>query len=210
MANIIRGDDSTFNALTMGEMHPNTMNFLQSQIEAPTTMLTEQGQQFFNHTRDLYDRFKESRSMRLINAARRAVGSIWQRNEIRQLETIEDFQWAPQKMQRFIMAEPEVRRLYHAQRVEGYTGTYRDAYAGDVGEHHYDYRRATNGFVFVNEDPADDEPEWTAVTYYDDLDEGDRPLELDEQTDVILSMKQVVNLIRQGKDDPTSRYNASL
>lgn len=210
MATILQGDDATFSALALGEMHPGTQNYLTAQMEAPTHMLNEQGQNFFQNTRSLFERISESRSMRTVKAAQRAVGGLWQTNDIRHLTSIGDFQWAPEKMRRWIMAEPTVRKLFHQQRVEGYQGVYRDPFPDDVGEDHYDYRRATNGFVFVNEDVNDDEPEWTAVTYYDDLMENDRELETSEQADIVHSWANVRELIQQGDDDPTSRFNAAL
>tara|TARA_B100000929_G_scaffold185186_1_gene146616 strand:- start:772 stop:1404 length:633 start_codon:yes stop_codon:yes gene_type:complete len=210
MARIVQGDDSTFNALALGELHPNTQQFLSAQMEAPTHNLTTQGQSFFQNTRSLFERLEDSRAARLVKAAQRAIGSIWQNDGVRLLSTIGNFQWATNTMQRWVMAQPEVRKMYHEQRLEGYSGQYRDAYPTDIGESHYDYRRATNGFVFVKDNPADDEPEYTATTYYDDLDPSENELDLLEQVDIVDSWENVVNLIRHGKDDPTSRFNASL
>lgn len=209
MATVIQGGDDTFNALALGEMHPGTQQFLSTQLQAPTHHLTEQGQRFFQSTQELFKRFEDSRAMRLITAAKRAVGGIWNADEIRYLSSIEDLQWAPSKMRRLIMAEPEIRRHYHQQRVEGYEGVYRDAYPSDVGESHYDYRRVTNGFVFVNED--ENKPEWSSTTYYDDHEEyGDRELDLLEQVDVVDTWAAARERLRMGGDDPTSRFNAAL
>lgn len=210
MATIIQGDASTFSALAMGEMHPGTQQYLNTQMETPTHTLTDQGRQFLQNTQSLFDRIAESRSMRRVKAVKRAIGEMWQSDEIRHLSTIGEFQWAPDRMQRWLMAEPTIRDMYHKQRLEGYQGTYRDAYPDDIGENHYDYRRATNGFVFVKDEPEDDEPEWTSITYYDDLEPDDRELELVEQSDIIDSWANVKSLVYQGEDDPTSRHNASL
>lgn len=211
MATVIQGGDDTFNALALGEMHPGTQQFLSTQLQAPTHHLTEQGQRFFQSTQELFKRFEDSRAMRLITAAKRAVGGIWNSDEVKYLSTIEELQWAPSKMRRLIMAEPEIRRLYHQQRLEGYGDVYRDAYPDDIGEAHYDYRRVTNGFIFVNEDAKDDEPEWSCTTYFDDHEEyGDRELDLLEQVDVVNTWEAARLRLRKGGDDPTSRFNAAL
>lgn len=211
MATVIEGGEAAFNAFAFGEMHPGTQQFLQTQMEQPTHTLTQQGQRFFQGAQDLYQRFENSRSMRLATAAKRALGGIWNTNEISHLNTVADLQWAPERMRRLIMAEPEVRRLYHEQRIEGYGGVYQDAYPNDVGEDHYDYKRVMDGVVVFNESDDPDEPEWSATTYFEDWAEfGDRELELEEQVDVIDTWASVVHHIRRGGDDPTSRFNAAL
>ena len=208
MAQLITGDSDTFNALAFGETHPGTQQFLSNQMEAPSSALNDYGRQFFEQTQALYHRLEQSNPARLIKAAKRAIGSIWQNNEIRYLSTIGEMQWAPLAMQRYIMAEPTVRQMYHEQRLEGYDGTYKDAYPEDIGESHYHYRRVMNGIVDFNE--GDDEPEWSATTYYDDLEEEDNELDLLEQDDILLSWQNVLDAIQRGNEDPTSRWAADL
>jgi hypothetical protein len=205
MAQIISGDNATFNALVYGQIHPGTQQFLYNQYQNPTTILTQAGQQFIDYGRQLHQQLAESRTAQYVAAVQRAVGSIWQADSIRYLETIGELQWAPLSMQRLIMAEPTVRGLYHQQRVEGYSGSYRDDYPDDVGVNHYDYRRATNGLV-----QWDSEGNWSATTYFDDLEPGDRDLTLLEQVDIECTWAQVRAHLRRGKEDPTSRWNASL
>ena len=50
-------------------------------------------------------------------------------------------------MKRYIMANPHVREAYQEQRIAGYDGTYKDPFADDTIENHYDYRRVMNGVV---------------------------------------------------------------
>lgn len=210
MARIVQGNDSTFNALALGELHPNTQQFLSAQLEAPTHNLTEQGQAFFQSTRSLFERLGESRAAQWVKAAQRAIGSIWQDDGVRLLSDIGEFQWATAEMRRWIMAEPTVRKLYHQQKVEGYSGQYKDPAPTDVGQLHYDYRRATNGFVFVSETEDETVPEWTSTTYYDDLDPNEAELTLMEQSDIVGTWDNLLSHLDRHKDDPTSRFNASL
>lgn len=207
MARIIDGDVSTFNALAYGEKHLGTQQFLYSHMENMSHVLTDAGRRFFDASREVFQQMEKTRTGRLIKAAQRAVGSIWQSDEIRYLCTVGEFQWAPEKMRRYIMAQPEVRQMYHEQRLEGYEGWYKDAYPTDIGETHWDYRRVMNGVVVEGEGELD----WTASTYYED---GDYTLEPDmdflDQVDVLDSWNTVVHLIRQGGDDPTSHWNSSL
>lgn len=206
MAQIIEGGADLFDALAYGKPHPGTQQFLQTQIQNMSNVATEAGQRFYQNAVNLYDRFSGSTAMRYANAARRAIGSIWQSDEIRRLASTGDFQQAPLTMQRWIMAEPTVRRLYQQQRVEGYEGSYVDVHKGDIGEEHYDYRRVMQGIVH-GEDTDED---WTATTYLDDLLPDDQELLLEEQVDILDSWTNIVAKIREGRSDPTSRWNADL
>jgi len=205
MARIIEGDTATFNALVYGQMHPGTQQFLYQQYENPTAILTEAGARFVEYGRDIHRRLTESRASQFVSAVQRAVGSIWQPDSIRVLQTIGDFQWASHQMQRVVMANPVVRQLYQQQRIEGYSGSYKDAYPGTIKDNHYDYQRVMNGLVVF-----DQEDNWEATTYFDELELNDNELNLFEQTDIVDSWKHAESLIKHGEEDPTSRWNSSL
>lgn len=205
MATIVEGDASLFNSLAYGGLHPQTQEYLQTQLEAPSPLLTQAGNTFFQNANALYDRLAGSTAIRMAKAARRAIGGIWQTDEIKTLSTIEEMQWAPLKMQRWIMASPFVRNLYHKQQIEGYSGSYIDPFPNEVGEEHYDYRRVMNGVVVDTEDDG-----WSATTYLDDLLPDDEELTLEEQIDIMQTWELVKASIKKGGDDPTSRWNAEL
>ncbi|MBE0438166.1 MAG: hypothetical protein IBX57_00165 [Gammaproteobacteria bacterium] len=191
--------------LLYAQPHPNTLAFLQQQIEAPPANYTTVSNDFLSRARDLYERTSGSTAMRMAQAARRAFGSIWGSNDVRVLTDIGQFQWAKSHMRRWVMAEPTVREMYHNQQLEGYEGSYQDPFPQEAsGEEFYDYRRVMDGVVVETDDG------WYADTYYDELLEGDRELNHVEQVDILETWTNVVNLIRKGGDDPTSRWNASL
>lgn len=210
MARFIEAGPTTFDALVYGRPHPGTLNFLQQQFETTSNRLTQFGQQFMDGAYELWDRLSSSRAVEAMRQAARAVSSVWQADEIRPLMSLGDFQYAPMSMQRFIMAEPTVRQMYHDQTIDGYSDTYIDMYPNSIGEDHYDYRRAMDGFVVVNESDEDDESEWTATTYFDDLVEGDQDLLLSEQVDIQCTWDWLRSRIKPGMDDPTSRYSSKI
>lgn len=206
MAQVVEGGSHMFDALAYGQtLHPGTQQFLQNQIERPTDTLTDAGRSFLSGVQSLYDRLSGSTAMRIARAAKRAVGSIWQSDEIRRLADIGEMQHAPLVMQRYILAQPYVRKLYQEQRIEGYSGSYRDPFPEDRGEDHYDYRRVMNGVVVEDEDGG-----WQATTYFDELLPDDYDLSLEEQVDILDTWANVVAMIRKGGEDPTSRWNADL
>ncbi|MOA59149.1 hypothetical protein D3C78_1836960 [compost metagenome] len=54
------------------------------------------------------------------------------------------------------------------------------------------------------------EEDWVAWTFFEELHEGDRELQHDEQVILENSIGNLIRKIKEGRDDPTSRYNASL
>lgn len=204
MAQFITGGADTFDALTYGQPHPGTLQFLENQFYGNTAQLTEASQRFMDSARGAFERFSSSSAIRMAKAARRAVGSLWENDDIRALTTIEELQWAKLPMQRWIMANPYVRKRFHQQTIEGYEGSFVDSYPDEIGEGHYDYHRVMDGVLVEEEDG------WSATTYFDELLPDDVDLTIEEQEDILTTWQAVTAHIRAGGEDPTSRWNASL
>lgn len=188
-----------------GMPHPATLAFIDRQVHQATDTLTAAGRQFMTRAEELYDKFSSSHAMRMMRAAARAATHFWESDTIRYLADIGAMQNAPPSMHRWIMAEPTIRELYHANRCDGYSDTYVDAFPSDVGEAHYDYRRVTNGVVMETEDGG-----WKAATWNEDLLEEDRELSMEEKCDILDTWWGIKQVIEAGGEDPTSRYNADL
>ena len=163
-----------------------------------------------SQARDMYERMSGSQAARMLRAVSRSVRNFWQIDDIRVLTDIDQFQHAAPKMQRWIMAEPTVRTLYHKQRLDGYSESYVDIDPQGIGESHYDYRRAMDGIVVVNEDAKGNDPEYVADNYMDELLPEDADLTLEEQSDILLAWEHAKAHILRRKEDPTSRFNADL
>lgn len=70
------------------------------------------------------------------------------------IDTIDQLQQAPVEYQPYLMANPEIRRLYLDGRVEGYVDTYDNSHGNDIGIRHKDYRTViTNAGNWMYEDP---------------------------------------------------------
>jgi hypothetical protein len=199
------GSAQSFDALVYGESHPNTVNFLQNQISHVSERLTDAGRMFMDRGRNAFEHFNNSEAMRFARNAVRAAQGIFDTPRIRELSTLEDFTKANLLMQRWAMANPKVRELYHAQRIDGYSDTYQDVHGTVTGDRHYDYRRVTDGLMEFS-----DEDGWKCTQYVEDLIEGDRDLLFEEQLDITRSWRAMETLIALGKDDPTSQTGGSL
>lgn len=207
MAQVFIGGDNEFNALVYGEKHPATIQYLQTQLYQPSVQLTAASQQFFADSQDLFERFNSAEALSLAQAAIRKVKGVFQPNSIRPLWELSELQNAPLVMQRWIMAQPDIRQAYHAQRLDGYADTYVDMHPGACGSAHYDWRRVNEGVLQPVDHPDYD---WQHTEYFDDLVEGDRHLSLEEKVDILSTWDMVQAFYRQGKDDPTSPFGGKL
>lgn len=208
MVQVVFGGANEFNALLYGQQHPGTLNYFenqQAQIAQMSETLTEAGKRFYANSQELYERFQGAEALRHAQAAIRKVGSVFQLDTVRDLWELGAIQNAPLTMQRWIMAQPDVREAFHNQRCDGFSDTYVDMHPGKIGRDHYDFRRVMNGMV------EDDEEHGYKVTFYlDELSEGDRELTLEEKVDVLSTWDIVRSLVKTGKDDPTSAYGGQL
>lgn len=204
MARFHVGGVDTFNALVYPDPHPGTMRFLENMAYQTTETLTDAGRAFMDTARQAYEQFSGSTAMRKLRAAGRHIAGLWQRDTIRPLHTVEELQMAPPKMQRWLMAEPSIRALYHKQQAAGYDETYHDAHPGQIGEDHYDYRRVMDGIVVETEEG------WYCTQYLDELEENDVELLPDQQFDILHSWSVMAAAVAVGGQDPSSRWNAEL
>lgn len=205
MVQVVVGGARDFNAMVYGyDRHPGTMQFLENQFTNVSSTLTEAGRSFFSNAKDVFESFTNSDAMRAARNALRKAGGLFQRDEIRSIWELADLQTAKPTMQRYIMAMPEIRRLWQEQRIDGYSNTYVDMYPGTIGENHYDYRRMTN--ALVQETPDDDEAEYVIKEHIDDLVDGDRELDIDEKADLDYTREVAKAVIDIGIDDPTSEW----
>lgn len=211
MIEIVQGGNLAFNALVFGGPDPSMQQYLANQY-APSMAgnLTEYGQNLYNQSRQLFERFSGDEAMRYIKAIGRAATAVWQTDCIRLLTQIGELQWAPPTMQRWIMAEPTTRKMFHEQRLDGFSHHYMDIEPDGVGADHYDYRRATQGLFQFDTTDAPDVPEYTATTYFDEVLEGDTELTLSEQVDIQNTWDSIRYYLKHGNEDPTDRFNSSL
>lgn len=211
MAQFIDGGNLMFKSLMYGRPHPGTMQFLETQAQSMSSALTDAGSRFMETARDMYSHLESSNAIRAMRAAGRAVRSLWQLDEIRELIDVGQLQHAPLSMQRWIMAEPTTRGLFQKQRLDGYSETYTDLFPGTIGEEHYDYRRVMDGVVVVDAEPDErGEHGWTATTYLEELLSDEDDLMPAEQQDILATWGRQIAAAQRKKEDFTSKFNADM
>lgn len=206
MAQFFDGGADFFRGMVYGDYHPNTIQTLTNHAASSAAMterLTDAGKAFVEQVEGFVEKVDFRNTMRVMQAAARMVSSLWKANIFRELNTIADMQHAPPVMREFIMAEPEIRTMYHRQQIEGYNGWYVDNEPGVVGEDHYQYRRVVDGIALDQGD------KWVATNYIEDVLPG-HELDVAQQTVVLNTWDNIKAKILEGGDDPTSRWNAAL
>jgi hypothetical protein len=205
MVQVVIGGNTEFNALVYGQKNPGTISFLEQEAFTISPQLTHAGQEFFANQAMLFEQYNGAEALRLANAAVRKVQAIFQPNSIRNLWELGAIQNAPLVMQRWIMAEPTVRKMYHEQRCDGYAETYVDMHPGFVGREHYDWRQVQHGLV-----QTEDEDAPMVSFFFDELEQGDRELTLEEKMDIVSTWDVVRSMLKPGGEDPTSVFGTQL
>jgi hypothetical protein len=195
-----------FDDLAYGAPHPGTLQYMQQKFETLSTNLSEMGRAFMADARQKWDSLMGSEAMRRARAVKRKLeGALFMRDEVVPMYDLPQLQSAPPVMQRWIMACPEVRDFYHAQRIDGYSTSYVDPFPGQTRDDDYNYRRVMTGVVVDDGDGG-----WKSRTYLDDLEEGDLPLGLDQKADILHTWDAVRAILAIGREDPTSQSGGWL
>lgn len=165
----------------------------------------------YNRSMDAYESFKDSYAMRRMNAAVNQAKHFTDADIFNILPTVEELQQAKHRMRRGIMSDPTLRQLSRDNRIEGYRGSLTDPYTHLKPEEHPDYLRVTNGVWMV----GDDEITYRIDLHNDDYDPNDHDdpfndLSIVEQDYILQTCENALAYYKQGKRDPTSKWDASL
>lgn len=203
---IVQGGPGTLELFAFGEKTQAALNYLEDQTYNMSQTLTEAGRMFMERGRDIFERYNGAEALRAAKAAIRTVQHYFQADVIRPLTDIGAIQQAPLSMQRWIMADPNIREFYHAQRCEGYAETYMDMEPGSRGMDHSDYRKVISGVI---QELPEGDSDWKAYISFDG-DDDDVRLTLTEKTDVMSTWDLIRSMMSPGREDPTSPSACNL
>lgn len=212
MAQIVIGNDEVFNALISGPPQQRTIDFVRNQFNNynQSAVMSVAERKFYEQASVCVEQAVNSNAMRLAQSAARKLKHGWDPESIRYLPTIGEIQFAPVKMQRYIMANPTVRQLYHQGKIDGYSDTYADRDPGLRADDHYDYRRVMNGIIVESEQEDPDLTTWTATSWWDDIDEADSELLPEQQFDILDTWDTCEELLESSTEDFTSVYGGDV
>lgn len=203
---IVSGHPDMFNHLAFGVPTQRVANFLESQFNNMSATLSEAGQAFMERSRAVFERFHGAESMRLAKAAMRTVQHMFDPDDVHFLGTISAMQQANLKMQRWVMACPEIRDLYHQQRCDGYSITYVDTEPGFVGKEHTDWRIVNNGFVHELPEDHESGADWMYHAFYEDQPEEQDRLSVAQREAILDTWAFAAGRMKPGNEDLTSPF----
>ena len=203
MVQVLSGPVESFDMLLYPEQSAINQWYLQNQLNRFSQSLNDIGRQFMQGVTTLYDRVQNSDAIRKARAVLRSAEGLAHVNTIVPLESLEELQSANLIMQRWIMAQPDLRALYQKHLIEGYSDTYVDVHPDTRGDTHYDYRRVMDGIVQF------DEHGWFVKQFIDDIYEGDRELYFEEKVD-ILKTWEIIEMALKQQQDPTNPFGGEI
>jgi hypothetical protein len=183
-----------FDYLIYPEQNPSTLQYLHNQLNNFSSGITDIGRQFLEQTKIAYNSINNSDVVRAAKAALRTAKGFFHPNTIRPLYNIDELQSASPVMQRWIMAEPTIRTMYHENKCDGFYDTYVDNQPTKIGNDHYDYRRVMDSIIVDTDDG------WSVTNYAEDLLDGDKELDFQDKA-YILSTWDLMKMMLDAHDE---------
>lgn len=202
------GGSDLIDIMAGGIPDQSAMHWLEQKSQALQGSISGIGQAFFDRARSMYNMVSESQAVQILRNLKSKSDSVWNTGRVQLLHRIQQIQTAGLIMQRWVMAQPDLRQRYLAQTVEGYGDSYVNYHGNAVAEAHYDYRRVMSDVVMIDED--DEEKDFVVNHYFDLLAEGEQELTPFQKVDILNTWDRVKYYLEQGDEDPTSQYGSLL
>lgn len=190
--NVIDGGRQAFNAMLYNVPSQNTLHWLNNNISRAKNVLGGVADGLVDASINLYNRVNSSS---VINAAKELVGSQGGHGNQYMIYGLSDrtMGGANYIMQQYIMANPQVQRLYNDNMCYGFEETYFNPEPGVYGEDRYDYQRVMSGVL-----QEDDEDNCMVIKHYSNCDETE--ISVNDQFLILESWAHAENMILNGID----------
>lgn len=203
----IGGIDRAFAPRDDGSFREYLKERYHSTIEHIRNTATNLGNEFLDRAERIFDKYNNETVLREARALSRTFKHKRRGNIIHICDNIDDLRSAGLVMQRWIMAQPDLRQEFVMQRMDGYSETYNNLHGNAVGRKHYDYRRVTQDRVMLEKCEETGEECFFVNHHIEELAVGDRELHSDEQ-DVIMDAWDIIKMSIQAGLDPTNVWDA--
>ena len=207
--NTIQADDpSWFNILVCPENNQNTRNYLREQFNRLGEGMSDVTKRFYQSSREKFDRLCNNRVTEMAKDALKNSLGVFHPNTILALTSLDSLRNAQAIMQRYIMAEPNIRKLYLQQRCDGYSDTYQNVHGDSIGENHYDYQRVVNGIIQESKD--EDGVVRSYMEHYSDVEYSEEDeLNFNDQIRILDTWEVIRHYVLRD-EDPTNILGGSL
>lgn len=208
---VIYADDlQTVNEIMYGARSDALLNDLRSGLQQyDHSILTDLGRRYQSNVEQ---NFEAVSGWKVVNATRKAVAAASgfdAPSVILPIFTPEAMRAASLSMQRFLMADTEIRQMFHKHRIDGWSDTYVDTSPKLIGADHYDHRVSMHGVVERHE-AEEGNVSYSVTEYKGELKPWDKPLSTSERLDIRRSAMYLRSKLKKGLDDLTSLYEGEV
>lgn len=207
--------DDDFDDGIFGEPNQGTIRTLRERVERYAPRMAEAFGDFFEDSREVFERYNGRRALRRIRDTISRMRDPLRSDSIRFLHTIEEFQNAKPRMQRYLMSSPLARRREREQSMDGYSDSYFNPMPGRSGWDCPDFKKVIDGIVLEDDrwglGPKEDNSSW--IAYQDlerDEDDDDPALDALQQRSILGSMDFFEAFLEMGGLDPSSKLGERL
>ena len=181
-----------------GHLDPGAMEYFNQRSQELQQSVSGQAAQFFHQARNLYQIISATDATQILRNLQSKAEGLWDHNTIHLMTNLSQLQTANPIMQRWIMAQPDLRQMYLNNEVDGYADSYVNYHGDTVGRLHYDYRQVVEGMVMPTADG------YTVSHFIEERPEEDTPLTLHQKADVLRTWQLVKHYLDEADEDPTS------
>jgi len=192
VVNMISGGDSAFRALAHTIPDQRLIQHLGNNINNLKTTLGNVGTRFIENAQNMYERFNNSAAISAAKNALFASGMAMNEHTIYPVR-LDRWNDANLIMQRYILSEPTVNKLYVDNMCNGFEATQVDNDPGFVGSDRSDYRRVMDGVLYFDKDGTGLVTHYTNDDDIDDLDFMDKLAVLDTWDNAKLLLAQGID-----------------
>lgn len=152
----------------------------------------------------VFEQFNSSGAMYRARHVYRQAKNLFVEDRIYGYGSLEQLQSAQSVMQRYILAQPDLRQLLQQQLIDGYSDSYKERDAGVIGWGHKEYDQVMHG---VMESDGDE----LKFGYSFDLElEPEHQLDVLSQQDVLYTWSTIRKILKDTDDDPTNIFGGKI
>lgn len=164
---------------------------------------SQYSEMFRNKVRSTYESVRGTRLFSLTLASVRKIRNMGKPDGVSILSDVGSMQHARPTMQRLIMADPRMLRLYRRRQIEGWSGSWADVNSNAIGDTDQTYRQLYDGIAVKSDDRL-------VVTNYVMSQKAKDEFTDIERSEARITAAYVMSIIERGDEDPTSVWNAGL
>jgi len=204
MARQVMGGADLLDVAGGGFISRGVESFLDSASNMIRSAMPQQGLEFIDNWRNSYKTLDIDGALSLMDNLKRKSDTSWDTLSIQTLDDIQATQTAGPVMQRWIMAQEEIRRRYLGNSLSGYEETYVNYHGDDVGVDHKDWRIVMDGVGQL------EEGHYVKHRYGELYVEGDAELRASQKMSIMATWDFLSKCLEDGDEDPTCPYGSPL